>query len=263
MHAYCLCSKQHSGYFIFFVFFFPLTSPQCNAVPMMHLCLLFVNTLDSHWPTAIMCWLRAVCRLSQVPKCWSDPSRQLLTWYFTFHLWLCMVLNHCTVAIFRFDFASSFKILELLITVCVDILCSMLKIYPQILRSVRSYLTSLNYFLAAMIKLRWFGVSPQCRYVRCLFVDFIPSFSYPVLLSCPPPLSQAFPHSMLQPLAKRVALEKSAGPGGLLNPSVLHYQQALANTPLQPSTALFPTGTHTLTWIYTHTNSGFFFMCWP
>ncbi|XP_058246839.1 muscleblind-like protein 2 isoform X1 [Hemibagrus wyckioides] len=55
-------------------------------------------------------------------------------------------------------------------------------------------------------------------------------------------VDMAFPHSMLQPLAKRVALEKSAGPGGLLNPSVLHYQQALANTPLQPSTALFPTG---------------------
>ncbi|XP_022536007.2 muscleblind-like protein 2 isoform X1 [Astyanax mexicanus] len=55
-------------------------------------------------------------------------------------------------------------------------------------------------------------------------------------------VDMAFPHSMLQPLAKRVALEKTGGPGGLLNPSVLHYQQALTNTPLQPSTALFPTG---------------------
>ncbi|XP_047670459.1 muscleblind-like protein 2 isoform X4 [Tachysurus fulvidraco] len=55
-------------------------------------------------------------------------------------------------------------------------------------------------------------------------------------------VDMAFPHSMLQPLAKRVALEKSAGHGGLLNPSVFHYQQALANTPLQHSTALFPTG---------------------
>ncbi|XP_046700880.1 muscleblind-like protein 2 isoform X4 [Silurus meridionalis] len=54
--------------------------------------------------------------------------------------------------------------------------------------------------------------------------------------------AMAFPHSMFQPLAKRVALEKSAGHGGLLNPSVFHYQHALANTPLQPSTALFPTG---------------------
>ncbi|XP_047670458.1 muscleblind-like protein 2 isoform X3 [Tachysurus fulvidraco] len=54
-------------------------------------------------------------------------------------------------------------------------------------------------------------------------------------------VDMAFPHSMLQPLAKRVALEKSAGHGGLLNPSVFHYQQALANTPLQHSTALFPT----------------------
>lgn len=97
-------------------------------------------------------------------------------------------------------------------------------------------------------------LASQCRNVRCLFDDFIHSFSYLVLLSCflsfSPSVSlslchsQAFPHSMLQPLAKRVALEKSAGHGGLLNPSVLHYQQALANTPLQHSTALFPTGTH-------------------
>ncbi|XP_076851656.1 muscleblind-like protein 2 isoform X11 [Brachyhypopomus gauderio] len=55
-------------------------------------------------------------------------------------------------------------------------------------------------------------------------------------------VDMAFPHSMLQPLAKRVALEKSGGPGGLLNPSVLHYQQALASTPLQHTSALFPTG---------------------
>ncbi|XP_072541873.1 muscleblind-like protein 2 isoform X3 [Salminus brasiliensis] len=55
-------------------------------------------------------------------------------------------------------------------------------------------------------------------------------------------VDMAFPHSMLQPLAKRVALDKTGGPGGLINPSVLHYQQALTNTPLQPSTALFPTG---------------------
>ncbi|XP_066542204.1 muscleblind-like protein 2 isoform X3 [Hoplias malabaricus] len=54
-------------------------------------------------------------------------------------------------------------------------------------------------------------------------------------------VDMAFPHSMLQPLAKRMALEKSGGPTGLLNPSVLHYPQALTNTPLQPSTALFPT----------------------
>lgn len=65
---------------------------------------------------------------------------------------------------------------------------------------------------------------------------------------------------MLQPLAKRVALEKSTGHGGLLNPSVLHYQQALANTPLQPSTALFPTGTHTtkpLLYTYAYTQVHF------
>ncbi|KAM7380491.1 hypothetical protein PAMP_003783 [Pampus punctatissimus] len=49
----------------------------------------------------------------------------------------------------------------------------------------------------------------------------------------------AFPHSFLQPLPKRQALEKSNWAGSLLNPSFLHYQQALANTQLQQSTAAF------------------------
>uniref|UniRef100_A0A3B5PZB3 Muscleblind-like splicing regulator 2 n=1 Tax=Xiphophorus maculatus TaxID=8083 RepID=A0A3B5PZB3_XIPMA len=43
----------------------------------------------------------------------------------------------------------------------------------------------------------------------------------------------AFPHGVLQPLPKRPALEKSNGAGSLFNPSVLHYQQALANAQLQ------------------------------
>ncbi|KAJ8252914.1 hypothetical protein GJAV_G00206970 [Gymnothorax javanicus] len=52
----------------------------------------------------------------------------------------------------------------------------------------------------------------------------------------------AFPHAMLQPLPKRQALEKSNGSSSLFSPSVLHYQQALANTALpQPATAFFPT----------------------
>lgn len=110
-------------------------------------------------------------------------------------------------------------------------------------------------------------LASQCRNVRCIFNDFLHSFSYLVLLSCflslslspslPLSLSlslpQAFPHSMLQPLAKRVALEKSAGPGGLLNPSVLHYQQALANTPLHHSATLFPTGKTECTHTHAHT----------
>ncbi|XP_056146151.1 muscleblind-like protein 2a isoform X3 [Lampris incognitus] len=53
----------------------------------------------------------------------------------------------------------------------------------------------------------------------------------------------AFPPSILQPLPKRQALEKSNGATSLLNPSFLHYQQALANAQLQhPTAAFFPTG---------------------
>ncbi|XP_067371840.1 muscleblind-like protein 2a isoform X3 [Channa argus] len=53
----------------------------------------------------------------------------------------------------------------------------------------------------------------------------------------------AFPHSVLQPLPKRPALEKSSWASSLLSPSFLHYQQALANTQLQqPATAFYPTG---------------------
>ncbi|XP_062389882.1 muscleblind-like protein 2a isoform X1 [Sardina pilchardus] len=51
----------------------------------------------------------------------------------------------------------------------------------------------------------------------------------------------AFPHSVLQPLPKRPALEKSNGASALFNPSFLHYQQALANAQMQQS-AFYPTG---------------------
>ncbi|XP_051914787.1 muscleblind-like protein 2 isoform X10 [Hippocampus zosterae] len=51
----------------------------------------------------------------------------------------------------------------------------------------------------------------------------------------------AFPHGVLQPLPKRAALEKSNGASSLFNPSVLHYQQALASAQLQQP-AFFPTG---------------------
>uniref|UniRef100_A0A8C5FQ46 Muscleblind like splicing regulator 2 n=1 Tax=Gadus morhua TaxID=8049 RepID=A0A8C5FQ46_GADMO len=53
-------------------------------------------------------------------------------------------------------------------------------------------------------------------------------------------LDLAFPHSMLHTLPKRQALEKSNGASHLLNPSFLHYQQALANAHLQQPT-YFPT----------------------
>ncbi|KAG8004652.1 Muscleblind-like protein 2a [Nibea albiflora] len=52
--------------------------------------------------------------------------------------------------------------------------------------------------------------------------------------------AMAFPHGVLQPLPKRQALEKSNGASSLFNPSVLHYQQALANAQLQQP-AFFPT----------------------
>ncbi|KAL2081637.1 hypothetical protein ACEWY4_023490 [Coilia grayii] len=51
----------------------------------------------------------------------------------------------------------------------------------------------------------------------------------------------AFPHSVLQPLPKRPAFEKSNGASALFNHSVLHYQQALANAQLQQPAAFFPT----------------------
>ncbi|KAM9850569.1 muscleblind-like protein 2a isoform 2-T2 [Aulostomus maculatus] len=53
----------------------------------------------------------------------------------------------------------------------------------------------------------------------------------------------AFPHNVLQPLPKRQALEKSTWTSSLLNPNILHYHQALANTQLQqPTAAFYPTG---------------------
>ncbi|XP_031651645.1 muscleblind-like protein 2a isoform X14 [Oncorhynchus tshawytscha] len=51
----------------------------------------------------------------------------------------------------------------------------------------------------------------------------------------------AFPHGCLQPLPKRQALEKSNGASSFFNPSMLHYQQALANAQLQQTSAFYPT----------------------
>lgn len=53
--------------------------------------------------------------------------------------------------------------------------------------------------------------------------------------------SQALQPGALQPLPKRPALEKSNGATTMFNPSVFHYQQALANMQLQ-QTAFIPTG---------------------
>uniref|UniRef100_A0A3B3VZ14 Muscleblind like splicing regulator 2 n=1 Tax=Poecilia latipinna TaxID=48699 RepID=A0A3B3VZ14_9TELE len=49
----------------------------------------------------------------------------------------------------------------------------------------------------------------------------------------------AFPPSVLQPLPKRPALEKSSWASSLLSPSLLHYQQAMANSQLQQAMAAF------------------------
>ncbi|XP_040440345.1 muscleblind-like protein 2 isoform X7 [Falco biarmicus] len=52
----------------------------------------------------------------------------------------------------------------------------------------------------------------------------------------------AFPPGVLHPLPKRQALEKSNSASAVFNPSVLHYQQALANAQLQQHAAFIPTG---------------------
>lgn len=67
---------------------------------------------------------------------------------------------------------------------------------------------------------------------------------------------QAFPHSVLQPLPKRPALDKSSWASSLLSPSFLHYQQALANTQLQQATAAFyPTGEPVLCSVFVSTST--------
>ncbi|XP_043928904.1 muscleblind-like protein 2 isoform X4 [Protopterus annectens] len=52
--------------------------------------------------------------------------------------------------------------------------------------------------------------------------------------------AMTFPPGVLHPLPKRPALEKSNGASTIFNPSVLHYQQALANAQLQQPTTFFP-----------------------
>nr|XP_048709684.1 muscleblind-like protein 2 isoform X17 [Caretta caretta] len=51
---------------------------------------------------------------------------------------------------------------------------------------------------------------------------------------------EAFPPGVLHPLPKRQALEKSNGASAVFSPSVLHYQQALANAQLQQHAAFIP-----------------------
>ncbi|XP_041724814.1 muscleblind-like protein 2a isoform X5 [Coregonus clupeaformis] len=53
--------------------------------------------------------------------------------------------------------------------------------------------------------------------------------------------AMAFPYGCLQPLPKRQALEKNHGASSFFNPSMFHYQQALANAQLQQTAAFYPT----------------------
>uniref|UniRef100_A0A8C6S8Q5 Muscleblind like splicing regulator 2 n=1 Tax=Neogobius melanostomus TaxID=47308 RepID=A0A8C6S8Q5_9GOBI len=54
--------------------------------------------------------------------------------------------------------------------------------------------------------------------------------------------AMGFPNSVLQPITKRAALDKSSWTSSLFNPSILHYQQALTNAQLQQhSAAFYPT----------------------
>uniref|UniRef100_A0A3P9HW29 Muscleblind-like protein 2a n=1 Tax=Oryzias latipes TaxID=8090 RepID=A0A3P9HW29_ORYLA len=58
-----------------------------------------------------------------------------------------------------------------------------------------------------------------------------------------PTVDLVFPHSVLQTLPKRPALEKSSWASALFTPNLLHYQQALANAHLQqPAAGFYPTG---------------------
>ena len=64
----------------------------------------------------------------------------------------------------------------------------------------------------------------------CLFVSVL-SLSVLSLsvLSPSPSHLQALPPGAMQPLPKRPSLEKSNGAAAVFNPSMFHYQQALAN----------------------------------
>ncbi|XP_061104894.1 muscleblind-like protein 3 isoform X1 [Conger conger] len=54
--------------------------------------------------------------------------------------------------------------------------------------------------------------------------------------------AMALPPGALQPLPKRPALEKTNGAATVFNPSMFHYQQALANMQLQQHSTFIPTG---------------------
>ncbi|KAM5163253.1 muscleblind-like protein 1 isoform 13-T14 [Mantella aurantiaca] len=55
-----------------------------------------------------------------------------------------------------------------------------------------------------------------------------------------------FPQTVLPPLPKRPALEKTNGATGMFNTGFFQYQQALANMQLQQQAAFFPPDTHNI-----------------
>ncbi|MBN3322995.1 MBNL3 protein, partial [Atractosteus spatula] len=65
--------------------------------------------------------------------------------------------------------------------------------------------------------------------------------SLPLTAGSVSPRPQALPPGALQPIPKRPALEKTNGATTVFNPSMFHYQQALANMQLQQP-AFIPTG---------------------
>lgn len=53
---------------------------------------------------------------------------------------------------------------------------------------------------------------------------------------------QGLPHSIIPPLPKRPALEKTNGATAMFNAGMLQYQQALANMQFQQQAAFIPSG---------------------
>lgn len=52
---------------IFFLLTYPQMQCRSHDAPLLAV-YLYVNSLDSHWPTAIMCSLPVIKRLSRLPK---------------------------------------------------------------------------------------------------------------------------------------------------------------------------------------------------
>lgn len=118
--------------------------------------------------------------------------------------------------------------------------------------------------LAFACAIDMYQLSLACLFVRIEPCDVLPSDDNSVFflfLSClysllhvttrppfpPPPFpvvlsEQGIPHSVMQPLPKRPALEKANGAASMFSAGMLQYQQALANMQFQQQAAFFPSG---------------------